>query len=477
MASLATDFDPYRTWLGIQEPHRPLNPYQLLGLVPLETDVARIRAGFERQQAALAMWAGKADSELWETVQGELAQAYDLLGDAEQKAVLDAGIRRRTGGAKTANGKPSPATGAAATVACRQCQRQNPTGRRFCSGCGKPLWEQCPQCCAECAADEQFCGHCGADIRGGLAEQRRQLEERIEQALEMAAGHRYDAAVSALRGVAAVSDPRMEHFASRALEEITKIECDHKTFQRAAEDGLGQARRFMESYAYENAQHAIEDVPEPLRTQEHRDILLRAKSARQELLSLGGEIRQAVEQKKTWDLLPKLERLLALKPNHGQARELAEVLRDNLVKTAKTRLGEHRYREALDSLDQIPSFVRNSEVSTLSEAATELLSLLEAVRNAALADRQLQGLADRLCKLAASNAEAAKLRAQLMEKLKGRPANRRLGAPNWTEPPKRTRIGVPIDWLAHLTRPRPADDSVAEALDDHPGQVFTAFGL
>src|SRR5687767_12928566 len=111
----------------------------------------------------------------------------------------------------------------------------------------------------------------------------------------------------------------------------------------------------MESHSYENAQHAIEDVPEPLRTPEHNQPLERAKAARQELLALGGEIRQLVERKQTWDLLSKLERLLALKPNHAQAQQLAETLADNLVKTAKVRLGRHSYREALDSLDQIPA--------------------------------------------------------------------------------------------------------------------------
>jgi type IV pilus assembly protein PilM len=473
-----TDFDPYRVWLNIQEPRRPLDSYHLLGLVPLEGDPQRIRAGFQRQQAAMAMWVERADPQLWESVNQELERAFDLLSDAEQKAVLDAGIRRKS---SALNGKPRSAAGhganGGATLPCRHCGQNNQPSRRFCGGCGKPLWEKCPQCGTECAADERFCGACGTDIAGGLDAQSRQFTEQIEEALALAAAHRYDAAISALRGVAAVPDPRFDRFANRALEEITKVECDRKTHARAAEDGLLQARRFMEAYSYESAQHAIEDVPEPLRTPEHSQLLERAKAARHELLALGGEIRQSVERKQTWDLLPKLERLLALKPNHDQARQLAEVLRDNLVKTAKTRLGQHQYREALDALEQIPSFVRSAEVQTLEEAAAELNCLLQTIRNAALADKQLLALAERLCKLAATNPDAAKLREQLADKVKTKPADARLGAPNWSPVPKRTAVGAPVDWLAFPTRAARANDDVRDTLAAYPGQFFTALGL
>jgi type IV pilus assembly protein PilM len=151
--------------------------------------------------------------------------------------------------------------------------------------------------------------------------------------------------------------------------------------------------------------------------------------------------------------------------------------RENLVKPAQARLAQHANREALDSLDQIPSFVRNAEVVSLDEAASELQSLLQAIRTAALADRQALGLAERLCKLAAQNPEAARLRAQLTEKVKTRPDDPRLGAPNWAPVPKRTILGAPVDWLAHLTRAERANADVSQTLDEHPGQFFTAFGL
>jgi Tfp pilus assembly PilM family ATPase len=451
-------------------------------LVPLESDPQRIRAGLQRQQAAMSMWVERADPQLWESVNNELEQSFNLLSDSEQKAVLDASLRRRgiAGGNGAANGKSHPVAAAsvsAGTLTCRHCQRPNQATRKFCGGCGKPLWEKCPRCGAECAADEKFCGACGTDILGGLDAQSQELRSRIEEALALAAAHRYDAAISALRGVAAVSDPRFDRFANRALDEIAKVEIDRKTHARSAEDGLAQARRFIDSHSYESAQNAIEEVPEPLRSAEHHQVLERAKAARHELLTLGGEIRLAVERKQTWDLLPKLERLLVLKPNHAQARELAEVLRDNLLRTAKTRFAQNQYREVLDTLEQIPSFVRNGEVISLDEAAGELHCLLSAIRQAPLADRQVLGLAERLCKLAPENPEAARLKQQLAERFRSKPKGPRFASPEWSPAPKRTMLGAPVDWLAHLTRSERANSDVSQALEEHPGQFFPALGL
>ena len=99
--------------------------------------------------------------------------------------------------------------------------------------------------------------------------------------------------------------------------------------------------------------------------------------------------------------------------------------------------------EAIDDLQLIPSFVRSEEVDTLTDTASELLALLEVVRGAPLADKPTRHLAKRLAKLAPTNEEAAKLAAQIAERAKTKPADPRLGAPNWAPVPKRTPLGAP----------------------------------
>ena len=139
---------------------------------------------------------------------------------------------------------------------------------------------------------------------------------------------------------------------------------------------------------------------------------------------LSGEIRAAIADKRAWDLAPKLDRLLALRPDHAQARQLAEQLRERSVKIAAARLAEHQFQEALDRLAQIPQAVRNEEMEKLQSAASERLCLLEEVKYAALADAHLLALADRLCKLAPQYEVATKLRRQIAEALSSRGAHR-----------------------------------------------------
>ena len=46
---------------------------------------------------------------------------------------------------------------------CSKCATENPTGKKFCGGCGSALTARCPQCGSE-TTSFRFCGDCGAAI-------------------------------------------------------------------------------------------------------------------------------------------------------------------------------------------------------------------------------------------------------------------------------------------------------------------------
>jgi type IV pilus assembly protein PilM len=472
----ALDFDPYRAWLNITDEERPVSPYRLLALAPLESDPNRIRAGYLRQQSAMLLHAERADPEVWGSVNQEIEEAYSLLCDSEQKAVLDATIRRKTGSGP--NGHVAvPSAAAGLTVACRHCQRTSPATKRFCGGCGKSLWETCPNCQSECAADERFCGSCGADILVGLGEQSRRLQTKLAEAEALIAVCRYDEALGLLRSVAAVADPRFERWAQQALAAIAQADKESAERQAAANKRIVSARVHLESHEFEAAIKELDAIPVPIRTPEATALLERARGARQESLTLTAEIRTALDDGRTIELLPKIERLLTLKPDHAQARQLAEKMRDRLVRSAKKRFHAQQYRECLDELAQLPLLLRTAEADAMAETAGELLALLDGIRGAALADRPTLALADRLVKLAPANEEAAKTRTRLAERLEESRADPRLGAANFAPLARQTSSGWPVDWLAHAGRFQPADESVQSAMHEQPGQLFVALGL
>jgi Tfp pilus assembly PilM family ATPase len=372
---------------------------------------------------------------------------------------------------------PAAALPATAPIPCLHCRRENPPGRRFCGGCGQSLWEKCPRCGVECPADERFCGGCGADVAETRNEELRQCEARIAEALELKESHQYDAAIASLRSVAVMTDPRFETFAARAVAELENVERQRVAALASAQATLDLAKQLFADHAYERAQHALEKIPESLRTDEQRDLLARTQSCRREISTLLDEIRAAIDERRTADVLLSLERLLTLKPNHGQALQLAHQIRDNRLKAAKARLSQHQYQEAFEQLQQIPSVASNQDVETLLDTAGELACLMSAVENAPLAEPQAVALAQRLCKLAPANAKAAQLRDSLRERVKNKPPGPRLRAANWAPVPQQTWLDAPVDELSFFSKVSAANDDIAKVLTEHPGHFFTALGL
>jgi len=362
-------------------------------------------------------------------------------------------------------------------IDCPQCQRTNPPDRRFCSGCGQPLYQNCPKCRAECPIGERFCGACGADINAEVSDLAAEHQATFDRALARAAAHQYDEALESLRSVAAVTDRRFQSLAQRATAEISRWTSVQEQQAAAAADALTRGRALYDNQAYEQCQATLEKTPHLLRTDEHQALLDQACACRREVLELSGEIREATSQKRFGELLPKLARLLALMPRHAQARQLAEQLSEKLLASAKVRLSRHQYQEALDQLDRIPPVVRTPQADELYERASELYSLLSELQMAALADQNLLALAERLCQLAPDFPTAAKLRAQIVERAKTTPAETVLAAPNWAPIPQQLRLGAPVDALAYLTAVPATNANVERTLRDHPGQFFVAFGL
>ena len=473
-------FDPYEAWLGIKSPERPLNPYQLLKLAPLDGDPSRIRLAIDRQRLLLAKHSGGTDGALWRAIHDEVEAAAAALLDPEQKAVVDAALKRK-GAAAQQRQRPGDGEGAAkhgplVQIQCPGCQRENPSSRRFCGGCGQGLWETCPQCSGELPVSEQFCGRCGTDVQGIALQQTRQVQERLDAAHELARCHRFDDALSALRGVAAVDDPKLEKFAAQALAEIKQVEEIQRQAKAEANAAKAKAAELVKQQSYEWAAKVLENIPQPLRDEGAVALLEQARFAGDELTRLVAEIKAAIQQKLTWDLFPKIDRVLALKPDHAQVLVLAGKLRDQFVAGACKRLDEHRYDDARQMLLQIPHSLRQVEARALLDEACELAALASDLRQSPYATGAALALAQRLVKLAPNNEPAAKLCQQLQERCAARPVDLRGAMPPWARPPERS-AAIPVDWLGHILRAETAGGKVAQTLRNHPGEFFVALGL
>jgi hypothetical protein len=93
---MAKQLDVYRDWLGITDPARPLNHYQLLKLKLFEDDPEKIRANYRKLNAHVRKFSTGEFGPQSQALLNELAKAMLCLTDAERKAEYDIVLGRTT---------------------------------------------------------------------------------------------------------------------------------------------------------------------------------------------------------------------------------------------------------------------------------------------------------------------------------------------------------------------------------------------
>jgi type IV pilus assembly protein PilM len=189
------------------------------------------------------------------------------------------------------------------------------------------------------------------------------------------------------------------------------------------------------------------------------------------------EIKTALRAKQTGNLLPKVDRFLSLNPGDQQATQLAQKLTQHHCQSAKRRLVQHRYEEALALLRQVPSGFRTAEIEQLLERAAELNELMVELQTAVYADTTLLAVARRLLKLDPGNPETRELCRKLKQHANGRPRSAQYPWPVWCEAPDQTHVGVPVDSLFGFQSL--ADGPVCQlpAYREDPARFSVALGL
>ncbi|MEN6498829.1 MAG: hypothetical protein ABFD16_31365 [Thermoguttaceae bacterium] len=106
---MAEAFDPYRQWLGIQDPQRPPNLYHLVGVERFEQDLIAIANAADRQMAQVRNHQAGQQAEEAQRLFQELISAKLCLLDPKRKADYDALLRAQMSGAY-AMPAPTPAS-------------------------------------------------------------------------------------------------------------------------------------------------------------------------------------------------------------------------------------------------------------------------------------------------------------------------------------------------------------------------------
>ena len=244
------------------------------------------------------------------------------------------------------------------------------------SGCGSPVRSAAAGMCR--ASDTA--APVGSIWRSSWRSGNLVASGQLQEAAEYRQRHDFDAALSRLKAVAAVEDPRLQACVQQASELLQELAAERERWQQTAEEARGQAEQHLAAYRYEEAVAVLERVPEPLRPAQVVDLLAEACAKRDEVAGLTAAIRDAVRASELQDLPSRINRLLELQPGHETAKRLARQLRDRLVATAKKKLAADEFGAALRILDQIPESEQDEEVEAVRDRSRELEWLLQDIK-------------------------------------------------------------------------------------------------
>ncbi len=365
----------------------------------------------------------------------------------------------------------------AGAISCGHCESDNARDRKFCVQCGQPLWESCESCGTLHASSETYCGHCGHHVAAATKDRIEQFQHDLARAAELEQQHQYDDAIMLLRPLATNKQVRLKSLVQQASNQLKTVLAARDQQRARADTATETARQCLTAHAYERAIGILDAVPQALRSQELVQVLESAHAKRREVLSLAGEIREALQAKRWLELAPRLDRLLTLQPNNKQARELSEQLRQRLEEAAKKRLAQSQYAQSLELLRKIPAVARTADSEELISHVTELAWLMSDLRTEPIVDETLLGVAERLLKLDPNNALAGRHFEQLQQRLKAQLKDPRAAAVPWAAQPQASLLGCTIDWLGGAAQ-FDADEAVRrELLREHPGRFCVAMGL
>lgn len=479
LTEMVRGFDPYSAWLDVCEVRRPLTAYQLLDLAPLEEDVEAIREAVGQKRAALESHRDEAPPEVWLQLHDELEEAISILLDPDKKTAYDLALQPSKYSHSGKHGPPGGVTDKAHgnVFNCPLCNAANPATRKFCVHCGTNLWEPCFECGTLCSSGEKYCGACGANLSSSLAEHAKRFALAFRDSEQLQAVSRFEEAIALLTPIAKNDHPRLAEYTAKANQLIRQLNAQLARRRILAEEALQRAEQRFAAFDYGAAQQILQDLPRSLLTEAMQDLLQQSVERQAEVETLVEELRDAVRGNRLLDLLPRIERLLAIKPDHAYAQGLSGKVQRHLVAAAEKRLAKHQYDEAKHLIEQIAPDVRTPLAKQLHQRAAELAWLIRDLRNAPVIDKTLTAVAERLQRLAPDHPQVVKLCGELQRRIVLAQTAGRPTPVSWASPPKETPLGIAVDWLTGFRRLSCSETLDQAPLLQYPGRFAVAVGL
>jgi serine/threonine protein kinase len=220
---------------------------------------------------------------------------------------------------------------------CPKCHTKNEASRKFCQGCGGSLRLSCLSCDGQIPVWDNFCSECGGKQSELAASKLEEFARQREQAEEHRREYRFEDAISIARSLASEEDERIAEHGPWAEEFVTATEAAWERERESAAAHFEEARKHRDAFDYASAIHAVESVPEAMRTSEVSGYLQQLESDRAESEKLINTISDRVKRREMKGLLEQVERAVELRGDRTDMQKLAGQLREREEKRRQQR--------------------------------------------------------------------------------------------------------------------------------------------
>jgi formylglycine-generating enzyme required for sulfatase activity/serine/threonine protein kinase len=265
-----------------------------------------------------------------------LAQALKQKQDARfQTAAEFRDALRAT--AQTASQPTSEPAADLGTGECPKCHDRNEANRKFCRGCGSSLRFSCLSCDEQIPVWDNFCSECGGNQLELVASKLEDFDSERDQAEDHRREYQFENALYIARSLASVKDERITEHVPWAEEFVTATEAEWERERESAAVHFDEARKHRDAFDYASAIHAVESVPEAMRTSEMSGYLQRLESDCAESEELTKTISDRVKRRDLKGLLEQVERSVELRGDRADLRKLQDQLRERKAKRQQQR--------------------------------------------------------------------------------------------------------------------------------------------
>jgi serine/threonine protein kinase len=215
---------------------------------------------------------------------------------------------------------------------CPKCHTKNEASRKFCQGCGSSLQLSCLSCDEQIPVCDNFCSECGGKQSELAASKLEEFARQRDQAEEYRREYRFEDALQIARSLASIEDERIAEHVPWAEEFVTATEAEWERERESAAAHFKEARKHRDAFDYASAIHAVESVPEAMRTSEVSGYLEHLERDRAESEELIKTISDRVKRRDLDGLLDQVDRAVELRGDRTDLHKLVGQLRERKAK-------------------------------------------------------------------------------------------------------------------------------------------------